>query len=123
MTATFKDIAEGRTGDRLSHLDALMPPMPEGYQDWAYRDIQWMPRSRWVAFLDVVGRDNVRVLAFSQRGQEGRGQCWISPAGIAALAAAPDGVEQRGSTSTPVAQAEGRSPGLNHDPIEGGERG
>lgn len=34
-----------------------------------------------------------------------------------------DGVEQRGSTSTPGAQAEGRSPGLNHDPIEGGERG
>jgi len=90
MSATFKDIADGKTGDPLAALDAWFPPKPAAYSDWEYRDVQWMPGLRWNDFLKCMGDGNFTALAFSQRGREMRGQFLISPRGIANLLAAED---------------------------------
>lgn len=76
----------------MAALDRMMPPMPEGYEDWEYRDTQsWLREDFWGQFLTLLGDGNYKVLAMSSRVMDGgrynRGQFWISPRGMANLIA------------------------------------
>lgn len=68
-------------------LDAMRPPMPEGYEDWVYKDIPWCSAEYWNRFIDLLGPSNSKILVMSSRFIDGveylRGQMFISPQGMA----------------------------------------
>ena len=58
------------------------PPAPKA--GWVYRDFRAMPRDLWLSLLDLLGDDNIEVVAANQRqlppADFCRAQIWISPA-------------------------------------------
>ena len=83
------------TPEQQAILDAMpMPPMPEAYKDWTYRDMpSWLLVDFWDEFLAVMGEGNYKILIMSERKFPNddrlfrRGQFWISPRGMANLIA------------------------------------
>lgn len=70
-------------------MDAIIPSHPEQvHESWTYYDIPGtVTRAQWNAFADVVGEDEVFVLAYTIRQWDGRvrGQFFISPKGMKRL--------------------------------------
>lgn len=75
-------------------MDAMLLPDGEPFlgetvreDGWVYRDFPRMTRERMSDLLVVVGDGNIKWLSFADYGDAVRGQCFISPAGIAAIRA------------------------------------
>ena len=56
--------------------DALMK------QGWVYRDVPWCTLDAWALLIKIIGSDNYRLLAQSERNDAVRGQMLISPKGM-----------------------------------------
>jgi hypothetical protein len=54
-----------------------------GVPDWTYRDLPWAPADFYPKFIEVVGEENFKFLAKTERANgDWRGQILVSPEGM-----------------------------------------
>lgn len=73
---------------RQSESDPFLLAGPAApHVGWVYRDFRLMPQSMWLQLLDLIGDENIKVVAVNSRqippAPMCRAQLWISPAGQA----------------------------------------
>lgn len=99
-------------------LDAM--PLPEGEpfpgetlraDGWEYRDLPRMTREACDALINVIGNENIRWLSFADYGSSVRGQCFVSPSGMANMTASSNEMRDCALAAAPVEQ------GVNPNPV------
>lgn len=76
--------------EKQKTLDSwAMPPIPEKFKGWVYRDLPRLTQQEAQEFRDLVGLENIYILTWAMydTGEE-RGQIFLSPQGQQRLQAA-----------------------------------
>jgi hypothetical protein len=90
---SIEDLDEDTMKVMIEAALALEQEMAEiiGGPGWVYKDIPWSTQEVFEGFMKVAGSDNIKLIALSSRGIEGktyvRGQAVISPEGMANMLA------------------------------------
>jgi hypothetical protein len=89
-------LADALRASENAPLLQIGPPAPDA--GWIYRDFYPMPQAHWITLIDMLGMENIRVVAANARqlppAPMCRAQIWISPAAQEAWAAYLKGATQ-----------------------------